>query len=142
MRPLDRFSFCFCFELVYANLVYLSRWYMHVACLYCFLKLLFVLVALGLEIGGWEGSTMCCEWGQERNYRLKANKCWCGWKSSKVYHIWPKMPNPYYNSFLPFILIPIKNNESKLVKIFKRIIFKTITIIDFIMIIHKCVFTW
>jgi hypothetical protein len=34
-----------------------------------------------------------------------------GWKSFKVHHIGWKGPNPYYNPFLPYILIPIKNNE-------------------------------
>jgi hypothetical protein len=46
-----------------------------------------------------------------------------GWKSFKVYHIGRKWPNPYCSSFLPYILIPIKNNESKVVKNFKRIKF-------------------
>jgi len=46
-----------------------------------------------------------------------------GWKSFKVYHIGWKGPSPYYNSFLHYILIPIKNNESKVVKNFKKIIF-------------------
>jgi hypothetical protein len=46
-----------------------------------------------------------------------------GWKSFKVYHTWQKGPSPYCGSFLPYILIPIKNNESKVVKIFKRTIF-------------------
>jgi hypothetical protein len=31
--------------------------------------------------------------------------------------------SPYYSSFLPYILIPIKNNESKVVKIFRKTIF-------------------
>jgi hypothetical protein len=53
-----------------------------------------------------------------------------------------KRPPPYYNPFLPYILIPIKNIESKVVKIFKRSIFYTITIINSIIIIQKCVFTW
>jgi hypothetical protein len=44
-------------------------------------------------------------------------------------------------SFLPYILIPIKNNESKVVKIFRRTIFYIIIILEFIIIIHKCVFT-
>jgi hypothetical protein len=45
-----------------------------------------------------------------------------GWKSFKVYHIRQKGPSPYNNHFLSYILIPI-NNESKVVKIFKRTIF-------------------
>jgi len=51
------------------------------------------------------------------------NKSTNGWKSFKVYHIGQKGPSPYYNPFLLYILIPIKNNESKVFKIFKRIIF-------------------
>jgi hypothetical protein len=31
--------------------------------------------------------------------------------------------NPFYNPLLPYILIPIKKNESKVVKYFKRTIF-------------------
>jgi hypothetical protein len=46
-----------------------------------------------------------------------------GEKPFKVYHIGWKGPSPYYSPFLPYILIPIKNNESKVVKIFKRTIF-------------------
>jgi hypothetical protein len=46
-----------------------------------------------------------------------------GWKSFKVYHTRRKGPSPYYNFFLPYILIPIKNNESKVVKNFRRTIF-------------------
>ncbi len=48
----------------------------------------------------------------------------------------------YYNLFFPYILIPIKTNESKSVKYFISTIFQTITILDSIIIIHKCVFTW
>jgi hypothetical protein len=65
-----------------------------------------------------------------------------GWKSFKVYHTKGKGPNPYYNPFLSYILIPIKNNESNVVKNFKRNVFSIITILDSIIIIHKCVFTW
>ncbi len=65
-----------------------------------------------------------------------------GWKSFKMYHTRWKGPNFYYNPFLPYILIPIKNNESKVVKFFKKTIFETITIVDSIIIIHKCVLTW
>ncbi len=43
--------------------------------------------------------------------------------------------------FLLYILIPIKNNESKVVKYFKRAIFFTTTILDSIALINKCVFT-
>jgi hypothetical protein len=46
-----------------------------------------------------------------------------GWKSFKVYHIGRKGPSLYYNIFLPYILIPIKNNETKVVKFLKIIIF-------------------
>ncbi len=60
----------------------------------------------------------------------------------RVYHTWQKGPNIYCNPFLPYILIPIKNNESTVVNLFKKIIFYTITILDSIIIIHKCVFTW
>jgi hypothetical protein len=59
------------------------------------------------------------------------------WKPFKVYHIGQKRPNPYYNPSLSYILIPMKNNESKVVKIFKKTIFKTIKILNFIIIIHK-----
>ncbi len=45
------------------------------------------------------------------------------WKSFKVYHTWQKRPSPYCNPFLLYILIPIKNNESKVVKKFRRTIF-------------------
>jgi hypothetical protein len=45
-----------------------------------------------------------------------------GWKSFKVYHIGWKGLSPCYKFFLPYILIPIKNNESK-VKIFRKTIF-------------------
>jgi hypothetical protein len=69
-------------------------------------------------------------------------KVWLGWKSFKVYHIGWKGPSPYYNPSLPYILIFIKNNESKVVKIFRRTIFLTITILNFIIIIHKFAFTW
>jgi hypothetical protein len=37
-------------------------------------------------------------------------------KTLKVYHTWWKRHNLYYNPFLPYILIPIKNNESKFSK--------------------------
>ncbi len=57
-----------------------------------------------------------------------------------MYRIRQKGPSPYYNHFLPYILIPIKNNESKVVKNFKRTIFEIITILDSIIIIHKFVF--
>jgi hypothetical protein len=46
-----------------------------------------------------------------------------GWKSFKVYHTKRKGPGPYFNHFLPYILIPIKNNESKVVKNFRMTIF-------------------
>jgi hypothetical protein len=72
----------------------------------------------------------------------KNNNSLVGWKSFKVYHIRQKRPSIYCNPFSPYILIPIKNNESKVVKKFRMIIFYTITILDFIIIIHKCVFTW
>ncbi len=65
-----------------------------------------------------------------------------GWKSFKVYHTWRKGLNLSCTPFLPYILIPMKNNESKVVKNFRRIIFYTITILHSIIIIHKCVFTW
>jgi hypothetical protein len=45
-----------------------------------------------------------------------------GWNFFKVYHTRRKGPSPYYNPFLPNILIPIKN-ESKVVKNFRSIIF-------------------
>ncbi len=65
-----------------------------------------------------------------------------GWKSFKVYHIRWKGLSLYYNPFLPYT-IPIKNNELKVVKHFKRTIFLIITILDCsIIITHKCVFTW
>ncbi len=44
--------------------------------------------------------------------------------------------------FLTLYSNPHKTNESKIVKFFKRNIFWTITILDSIIIIHKCVFTW
>jgi len=51
---------------------------------------------------------------------MQANVVKMVWKSFKMYHIGRKGPSPYCNIFLPYILIPIKNNESKVVKIFKR----------------------
>jgi hypothetical protein len=45
-----------------------------------------------------------------------------GWKSFNVYYTRQKGPSLYYNPFLPYILIPIKNNESKVIKIFRRTI--------------------
>jgi hypothetical protein len=45
-----------------------------------------------------------------------------GWKSFKVYHIGWKGPSPYYNPFLPYIFIYVKNNESKVVRNFKKTI--------------------
>jgi len=45
------------------------------------------------------------------------------WKSFKVYHTRWKGLSPYCSIFLPYILIPIKNNESKVLKIFKKTIF-------------------
>jgi hypothetical protein len=45
------------------------------------------------------------------------------WKSFKVYHTRWKGLSPYCSIFLPYILIPIKNNESKVLKNFKRTIF-------------------
>jgi len=45
-----------------------------------------------------------------------------GWFFFKVYHTRRKGPSPYYNPFLPNILIAIKN-ESKVVKNFRSIIF-------------------
>jgi len=47
-----------------------------------------------------------------------------GWKSFKVYHIGRKGLNLYCSPFLPYILIPIKNNESKVVIFFKGLYFK------------------
>jgi hypothetical protein len=44
--------------------------------------------------------------------------------------------------FFPYIFIPIKINESKSVKYFISTIFDTTTILNFIIIIHKCGFTW
>jgi hypothetical protein len=41
-----------------------------------------------------------------------------GWKSFKVYHIGQKKLSPCCNPFLAYILIPIKNNEWKVVKYF------------------------
>ncbi len=64
------------------------------------------------------------------------------WKSFKVYHTRWKGPSLYNNPFLPYISIPIRNNESKVVKIFKRTIFWIIKILNFTIFIHKCVFTW
>jgi hypothetical protein len=49
-----------------------------------------------------------------------------GWKSFKVYYTRWKGPSPYYGPFLPYILIPIKINESKVVNFFKRTIFNTL----------------
>jgi hypothetical protein len=46
-----------------------------------------------------------------------------GLKSFKVYHIGWKGPIIYYNPFLSYILIPIKNDEWKVVKFFKRTTF-------------------
>ncbi len=46
-----------------------------------------------------------------------------GWKFFKVYHTRCKGLSTYYSPFLPYILIPIKNNESNVVKKFKRTIF-------------------
>jgi len=46
-----------------------------------------------------------------------------GWKSIKVYHTWQKGLHLYCSPFLPYIFIPIKNNESKVVKNLKRTIF-------------------
>jgi hypothetical protein len=57
------------------------------------------------------------------NQNLYSNKeILLRWKSFKVYHIGWKGPSPYCNPFFPYILIPIKINESKVVKNF-RIIF-------------------
>jgi len=86
-------------------------------------------------------------WKHMQWFKNKSNEIWVlkninGWKSFKVYHTGRKRPTPYYNPILPYILIPIKINESKLVKIFRNTIFYTITIINSIIIIHKCVFTW
>jgi hypothetical protein len=53
-----------------------------------------------------------------------------------------KGPSPYFSLFFPYILIPIKTNEWTSVNYFINIILKTITIPNFIIIIHKCVFTW
>jgi hypothetical protein len=47
-----------------------------------------------------------------------------GWKSFKVYQTWQKGPSPYYSPFLSYILILIKNNESKVVKFSKGLYFK------------------
>jgi len=65
-----------------------------------------------------------------------------GWNLFKVYHIKQKGLNPYYNLFYSYILISIKNNELKFIKIFRKIIFKNITILDSIIIIHKHIFPW
>jgi len=46
-----------------------------------------------------------------------------GWKPFKVYHTWQKKPSLFCSPFLPYIVIPIKNNESKVVKYIKKIIF-------------------
>jgi hypothetical protein len=45
------------------------------------------------------------------------------WKSFKVYHTRWKGPSHFCYPFLPYILILRKNNESKVVKYFKRTIF-------------------
>jgi hypothetical protein len=42
--------------------------------------------------------------------------CIARWKSFEVYHQGQKGFSPYYNPFSPYILIPIKSNESKSVK--------------------------
>ncbi len=66
-----------------------------------------------------------------------------GSKSFKVvYRIGWKGLSPYCSPFLLYILIFIKMSESKVVKNLRRTIFYTITILDSIIIIHKCDFTW
>jgi len=46
-----------------------------------------------------------------------------GWKSFKVYHTRRKGPSPYCSPFLPYILIPIKYNESKVIRMFRKNLF-------------------
>jgi hypothetical protein len=65
----------------------------------------------------------------------------CRWKSFKVYHLGWKGPSPYFLKIL-YNLIHIKTNEPKIVKYFISTIFLTIIILNYIIIIHKCVFTW
>jgi hypothetical protein len=77
----------------------------------------------------WQLSLLGCVW-------------FMGWKSFMLYHMWQKGLSPYDNPFLPYILIPIKINESKVVNNLRRTIFQTITIKNSIIIIHKCDFTW
>jgi hypothetical protein len=61
------------------------------------------------------------------------NKSTSGW-ILKVYHTLWKGPSPYYSIFLPYILIPIKNNESKAVK---NTIFSTIATINYTTLKNK-----
>jgi hypothetical protein len=65
-----------------------------------------------------------------------------GWIFLKVYHQRWKVSNSYCNFFFRYILIPIKTNESKNSEYFRSTTVWTITILDSIIIIHKCVFTW
>jgi hypothetical protein len=65
-------------------------------------------------------------------YEIFNNKYFVqGWNLFKMYHIEQKGPNFYYNLFLSYILISIKNKKLKFIKIFEKIIFKYITISRF-----------
>jgi hypothetical protein len=47
-----------------------------------------------------------------------------GWKSFEIYHSWWKGPSFYCNPFLPYILIPIKIMNKKLLDFSKGLYFK------------------
>jgi hypothetical protein len=69
----------------------------------------------------------CCRIKDEamvKNNYLEPHNIILRWKSFKVYHTRRKGLSPYCNPFLFYILNPIKNNESKVVKIFKRLYFR------------------
>ncbi len=86
-------------------------------------------LGLSKSLGGMSlvTTSRVCKVGEYymNKYFVHANieHLYVGWKSFKVYHAWQKGPSLYCSFFLPYILIPIKNDESKVFKIFKRTIF-------------------
>lgn len=79
------------------------------------------------QIKQWNMLLKLCVYNYVASHKLInwASKTFEGyeWKSSKVYHLGWKGPNPYCNPFFPYILILIKSNESKSVKYFINTIF-------------------
>jgi hypothetical protein len=79
------------------------------------------------QVKQWKMLVELCVYNYVTSHRLInwASKTFEGyeWKSFKVYHLGWKWPNFYWSPFFPYILIPVKINESKSVKYFISITF-------------------